>query len=85
MLFETPTVAGLAAQIAAIDDSNATFKISGRGQNYDSASIENLSAALNGLNEDDDEINRLLAELENISDEEVQRLIASQAGAASLS
>ncbi|MBA2737668.1 MAG: non-ribosomal peptide synthetase, partial [Pyrinomonadaceae bacterium] len=66
MLFETPTVAGLAEQISSTNSSVD-------GEN----SIEALSADMDQMQIK--EIELLLAEMENISDEEAQELVAEEA------
>ncbi len=66
MLFETPTIAGLAKQISGGETNYKEFLGA-------EAMPENID-----LLQYDEELEMLLAELENVSDEEVQKLLAKE-------
>ncbi len=69
MLFETPTVAGLAEQIGSANNLAGSEDV-----------IGNLSAQIDRMNDEetDEEMELLLAELENVSEEEARQLIAGE-------
>ena len=76
MLFETPTIAGLADQIIGSDDT--VRKTNGHEINHnDLLSSEELSAKVDEMLQDE-ELELLLAQLENASDDEVQQLLAKE-------
>ena len=77
MLFETPTIAGLTEQISHLIRSENSEQSNGFETNYEeSAACE--SPEDNDLLQYDAELERLLAEIESVSDEEAQRLIVAE-------
>lgn len=80
MLFETPTIAGLAEQLTVSDSSAGETILTEREINYENSSAAGELSETTDAAQYDEELELLLAELENASDEEVQQLIAKENG-----
>ncbi len=78
MLFETPTIAGLAEQISHLIGSENGEQSNSFETNYKESTAATVSPEDNDSLQYDAELERLLAEIESVSDEEAQQLIAAE-------